>query len=152
MESDISHTGKYNFTICFACLLCEEVVEVTEQLCKLPFIRLCALVRCWLSKIHLKGVAAVEVGADDPLESRRKVALIIYTVSPSIMLLKVDEHLVKRVLVNMMQTPTCWFPKVSKDPDMSDTPPRYGFPYIQISRRNSNVNDDDVEFCPNHFT
>ena len=42
----------------------------------------------------------------------------------------------------MIQTLTCWFPKVSKDPDMSDTPPRYGFPFIQRSWINSIVNDE----------
>ena len=108
--------------------MCEEVVEVGEQLCKFPFIGLRALVRSLLFKVHLKGVAAIEVGAKDPLETRRKVTFVIYTVSPSVMLLKVDEHLLKRVLVKMIRTPTCLFPKVSKDPDMSDTPPRYGFP------------------------
>lgn len=76
--------------------MCEEVVEVAEQLCQSPFIRLCALGKCCLFKIHLKGVAAIEVGADDALEVRCEVALVIYTVSPSVMLLKVDEHLLKK--------------------------------------------------------
>ena len=58
---------------------------------------------CLLFEIHLKGVGAIEVGADDALEPRCKVAFIVYTMSPSVMLLKMDEHLIEQVLIELMR-------------------------------------------------
>jgi len=52
-----------------------------------------ARVWCWLFEIHLKGVAAIEVGAGDALESGCEGARIVYSVSTSVLLHKSDAYL-----------------------------------------------------------
>ena len=55
-----------------------------------------ARVWCWLFEIHLKGVAAIEVGAGDALESGCEGARIVYSVSASVLLHKSDAYLMER--------------------------------------------------------
>ena len=57
-----------------------------------------ARVWCWLFEIHLKGVAAIEVGAGDALESGCEGARIVYSVSASVLLHKSDAYLMERFL------------------------------------------------------